>query len=536
MQFKQFRVLWGLLFLLLFTACVSGGEDVPESSPVPSATVPAATVQNVVVPESTALPSPSPLILFGENVDPNAEILTLTEPVSDLSSVKSAFAALPSLKDFSAILLLPSMEEFESVRNFLSSWDDILAAYPSVKANISFSLSDGTPADSVTEWVPSSVPEDASDYLTSLSRILPNLSQLDLRSVSLSRNLIAAYIADHPSCSVLWEDPSYGSSSSLSSSVCISGNVDSESLQEYISCFPLLGELDLLNSSFPEAEANALANQHPDLSMHRMITMLGEKYDSYSESLDFSKAKIDNPEMFSASLFFFPKLKLLTMHDCSLSDNQLGVIREQHPDTKVVWTVHFKKWKVQTDAIAFSTKQDGYNTNRLRASDVDGLRYCTDLIALDLGHNAITNLDFLKPLTNLQVLILSDNRGLKDISAIGNLTKLKYLELFMLQITDISALANLSDLLDINLCITRVEDLSPLLSCKKLERIWIGNQTQSYLKKESLQQLLEAFPNAKYDLTSVSSTNLGWREHPRFDAYSEMFRTNAPVAPFVPEE
>ena len=112
MQFKQFRVLLGFLFLFLFTACTSGVEDVPESSPVPSATAPAATAQNVVIPESTALPSPSPLILFGENVDPNAETLTLTEPVSDLSSVKSAFASLPSLKDFSAILLLPSMEEF----------------------------------------------------------------------------------------------------------------------------------------------------------------------------------------------------------------------------------------------------------------------------------------------------------------------------------------------------------------------------------------------------------------------------------------
>ena len=46
---------------------------------------------------------------------------------------------------------------------------------------------------------------------------------------------------------------------------------------------------------------------------------------------------------------------------------------------------------------------------------VSGLQYCTDLIALDLGHNGIDDLSWLEPLQNLQLLILSDNR-MKDIT------------------------------------------------------------------------------------------------------------------------
>ena len=104
----------------------------------------------------------------------------------------------------------------------------------------------------------------------------------------------------------------------------------------------------------------------------------------------------------------------------------------------------------------------------------------------------------------------------------------------MTPIRDITPLGELPELLDVNLCITYVTDLTPLLNCKKLERIWIGHQTQDYCTKESLQAVLEAFPDAQYDLLSVSCTNRGWREHPRYDAFQEMFRTNAPVAPFVP--
>ena len=156
-------------------------------------------------------------------------------------------------------------------------------------------------------------------------------------------------------------------------------------------------------------------------------------------------------------------------------------------------------------------------------------------MALDLGHNAITDISWIESLPKLQVLILADNQ-IKDLTPLASLKHLKYLELFMNPFTDIQTLSTLSELLDVNLCVTRTADLTPLLSCTKLERIWIGHQTQDYCSQESLQAVLKAFPNAIYDLTSVSSTNLGWREHPRYDAYIEMFRNNTVVPPFVPED
>ena len=178
--------------------------------------------------------------------------------------------------------------------------------------------------------------------------------------------------------------------------------------------------------------------------------------------------------------------------------------------------------------------QSGYTTNRMKTKDVEVLRYCTDLIALDLGHNAISDIEWIKALPNLQVLILANNWDLVDLTPIGSLTKLKYLELFMCHCSDISPLANLPELLDVNLIITRVKDVTPLLQCKKLERIWLGCLVTERVGEEGIRQLTDAFPNAEFDLVSSGSTKLGWREHPRYFAMRKMFEENIAVAPFLP--
>jgi hypothetical protein len=104
----------------------------------------------------------------------------------------------------------------------------------------------------------------------------------------------------------------------------------------------------------------------------------------------------------------------------------------------------------------------------------------------------------------------------------------------MCNFSDISPLANLPELLDVNLFITRVEDVTPLLSCKKLERIWLGERVVARVGAEGIQQLVDAFPDAEFDLVSAGSTKLGWREHPRSFAMRQVFEENIAIEPFLP--
>jgi len=181
--------------------------------------------------------------------------------------------------------------------------------------------------------------------------------------------------------------------------------------------------------------------------------------------------------------------------------------------------VDLGRWKVRTDATAFSTLDT--TTNKLRMNSVSfiPLQYCTELRALDLGHQKIDDLSFLENLTELRILILADNQ-IRDISVLKNLTKLEYVELFMNVLSDISPLASCPNLLDLNLCYNYIQDVTPIAKLPRLERLWMsGNglsaNTQTYLRN--------ALPGCKCNFTVDSSTGEGWREHTRYDTLFDIF-------------
>ncbi len=525
---KTFFALVGCLCLCCFLAC--GQEPAQEAAqPAPiftatSASTPAPTS------EPTPEPTPAPVLVNGQTVPADAESLVLAEPVSDPDALRQGLLALEHLK---AVTLDRAVPE-EGIAAWVRSWAALEAELPKV----AFAFRDlyrGAASDAVTDFSLTALQAAPEEELTAIFSLFPNLKTLDLKVPAGARETAARAAALAPAVTVTWDDETFGPSESAWETVTLTAPVDSEAVRTYLACFPRLREADLMAAGLTEAEGDALCEAFPQVAFHRMVTLNGQPIDSFTEELDLSRAQIQEYETFSAALGHLPRLRRLEMHQCSLTNQQLAALRDRYPDTKIVWTVKMSRWEIRTDVVAFSTKQHSNSTKRLSSAYAQVLQYCTDLVALDLGHNAIDDLSWLEPLQKLQVLILADN-SIRDITPLASLKRLKYVELFMnTKLQDVTPLAALPELLDVNLCITHTKDLSPLMACKKLERIWIGHQTQKYCSKESLQALLEAFPDAQYDLVSVSCTNRGWREHPRYDAYSEMFRTNTAVAPFLPE-
>ena len=89
-----------------------------------------------------------------------------------------------------------------------------------------------------------------------------------------------------------------------------------------------------------------------------------------------------------------------------------------------------------TEAVS-ETKEDKFHTDE----EVYPIRMCTRMKALDLGHNKLTNLNFLNWMPGIEVLIVTPNRQLTDIGPIANCKNLVYLEAFNIPITDLSPLA-----------------------------------------------------------------------------------------------
>ena len=207
----------------------------------------------------------------------------------------------------------------------------------------------------------------------------------------------------------------------------------------------------------------------------------------------------------------------------------MGWLQEQHPQTKFVWTVKIGPHTIRTDVLGFSTKNpsryenkgmsDSYNRSvhtrkRLHPGDLDNLRYCTDLVALDVGHNYLTSADLevLRYTPHLQILILADNK-ITDISVLSTLKELRYIELFMTLVEDVSPLIGLPDLVDINVCYMRLKNVDALCQFTQAERLWFS--LNNLPKKECL-KVVEALPNCECNYTTRYSTQGGWREHERY--------------------
>ncbi|MBQ7944722.1 MAG: hypothetical protein IJ326_11755 [Lachnospiraceae bacterium] len=254
------------------------------------------------------------------------------------------------------------------------------------------------------------------------------------------------------------------------------------------------------------------------------IELEGKVVSNLSTTLDYNKATINDYEKFVTALQQFPYLTRVELCESNLTNEQMEGLQNTYPNVKFVWTLYLKNyWKVRTDQVAFCTNK-GIRDDEpmLYSEDVAQLKYCTDMVALDLGHNRIKDISFVEYMPNLRILILVDNR-LADLSPVAHCKKLEYIETFVNRITDFSALANLANLRDVNICYNRFSDITPLLNKPRLERLFVSH---CGLSTEQLDQLKAEYPDVQINHTVTQSIHGGWRKVDRYYAMRKMFKSN----------
>ena len=280
-------------------------------------------------------------------------------------------------------------------------------------------------------------------------------------------------------------------------------------------------ELTLENVKFTPQDLLALRSEMPEGSEFHFTTIWGSvTFSDDVEDLDLGKksGNISGNDL-EAIVLLCPGIKRIDNSKHSYPSNNVMIpLIEKYPDVQFEWVVNLGKgWHVSTMATAFSTFNKIGSGKALSSENLELLKYCPRLKALDLGHHVIKNLDFLKYVPDLELLIIGQNY-VKDITPIGGLKHLQYAELFLNGFTDISPLANCTELLDLNLTATSVEDLSPLDNVTTLERLWVNSCKK--LPKESVDHFKELHPNCEVDYKpSHAATVDGWRSHPRYKHY-----------------
>ncbi len=252
----------------------------------------------------------------------------------------------------------------------------------------------------------------------------------------------------------------------------------------------------------------------------------GISFTSESEELNLNKAKKDiDGKTLRAILSLCPGLKSVDNSSKRKPSNDVFIpLMEEYPDIHFEWVVHLRgDHYCPTDATAYSTLNHTEYGTRLKSEDMELLQYIPGLKALDVGHNSFTDLSFLRFFPDLELLIISNNEHINDLTEVGKLKHLKYLEVHNTNISDLSPLANCTEILDLNVSSTLVTDLSPLDSVMSLERFWANHLKK--LPESEQTRFKELHPNCTADFTvNGSAISHHWRDHDRFFRFRRCFK------------
>jgi hypothetical protein len=224
------------------------------------------------------------------------------------------------------------------------------------------------------------------------------------------------------------------------------------------------------------------------------------------------------------------KLEKLTIKDCGLDNDGYAALQDAHPDVRMIWNIKTRYWTIPTDAVGFSTLIGLNDNRRLYNDDVKYFKYCTDMVALDIGHCCVSDLSFLQYMPNLRVLILVENyptdgssRRLKDISYLKYCPHIRYLEFFANDVNDISVLSELKELEDLNFCYNPVTSTEAIRDLPNLKKLWIYG---TRIPRDELAELREIYPDTVICTSGSGSVDQGWRSGERYWAMRNMVKNN----------
>ena len=276
-----------------------------------------------------------------------------------------------------------------------------------------------------------------------------------------------------------------------------------------------LPELTSVHLSNPEAsqeKLQALQTARPEVEITWEQELYGTVYPSDTKKLDLSGAKVSDLKELKEKMAYFPEVETVFLGACGLDNELLAEHRNQVRDQyKLVWTVTLgNKLKSRTDAKTFMpVREYVYYFNDEEAYN---LRYCEEMVCIDIGHMSIHNIDFVEFMPDLEYLILAHTQ-LNYIEPIRHCKKLKFLELDWSPLRDLTPLKECTALEDLNLGNT-FADFTPIGEMTWLKNLWMIDCSSG-----ARYQMTQALPDTKVMITGAATVANGWR---KLENYYEM--------------
>lgn len=289
-------------------------------------------------------------------------------------------------------------------------------------------------------------------------------------------------------------------------------NIVCEQLDQALVGLPKLKQLDLTNPLGDGQILTALRDNYPNVDIHWQVELCGQTFQDDVTEVDISGAQVESCEAVEQAVACLPNLEKLIMDNCLIGDSaieneDMAAFRERQRDNyKVVWTITLTTREALKDKRYIRSDTTKLWSNcYYYDSELVNLKYCEDMIALDLGHTGVMNVDFVANMPHLTYLILA-HTPMRDISPLSSCKELKFLELDWSLVTDYSPLLGCTSLEDLNLGLL-YGDAEPVAKMTWLKHLWWKD-----CKYQKQQLLIEALPDTVLMFSMEHTVDNGWRK------------------------
>ena len=364
------------------------------------------------------------------------------------------------------------------------------------------------------------------DTLLEAAPQLTDICQIDLGTTDFSREQVTLIQNAYPTAFLYYSVEILGQTLNFDATEADLSSMTLDQAEEILARLVLLPKLETINFISEEGVCvfaledipvlNTFRQALPGVNFQVSFELFGQMVSSEDEEIVYYRVPIGNEgvDTVRAVLPYLTSCRRFLMDGCEVDNEVMAQLREDFPETKVVWRVWFEGPNYQSELwlrrYSFLTDTEVIWTIAVSDENSDVLKYCIDTKYVDFGHDhMITHVDFLSYMPNLEVAILALT-NVSDISGLASCPKLEYLEIFTSKVSDLSPLANCTELKHLNIAkLPGVQDLSPLFGLQKLERLRILNYL--YFPFDQLEEFKKQVPNCRVLDRDWDETDGGWR-------------------------
>lgn len=344
-------------------------------------------------------------------------------------------------------------------------------------------------------------------------KYLPEVMSLSLPDTDLTTEELVSLEAAYPEISISFTVTFQGVEYPGTTTEMDLSHITSDQVENAASSLGRMAELSFVQlmdgdkSNLSISDVKKLVDAAPGVNFHYCFSVFGQTIATDDETVTFKNLKLteeDIPALRSA-LGIMTGCSAFILEDCGLEYDLMAQIREEFPNTELVWRLNVGRRSILTNA------QSLWAVGNFTDEECDNLRYCRNMKYLDLGHNTeLTDLSFVAELPELKVLIASGSL-VSDLSGFENCKKLEFLELaYCGKLSDLTPLAGCESLKNLNVSHTKVSDLTPLDGLP-LERFFCVFTAVSGTEQKIFQEIHDTCWTHFYSDSQGYPYGIGWR-------------------------